>query len=52
VDLRLPRGLTWRHTEDTIQIRGTVRRATVRMFGAELTGDGSSVRHRFRLVVR
>lgn len=52
VDRRLPTGLTWRVTGDAIVIRGTVRRPVVRRFGTELTADGVSVRHRFRIVVR
>ena len=52
VDWRLPKGLSWRVKGDTILIRGTVRRPTVRRFTCELTGDGTSVRHRFRIVVR
>lgn len=52
VDRRLPRGLTWGVVGDRIVIRGTVRRPAVSTFGAVLSGNGPSVRHRFRLAVR
>lgn len=52
LDRRLPRGLTWRVRGGAIVIRGTVARPTVSRFVAVLSGEGPSVRLRFRLVVR
>ncbi|PKH41252.1 Metallo-peptidase family M12 [Nocardioides alpinus] len=52
VDWRLPPGLRWRTSGDRIVITGTVRRASHTTFSTVLSGDGPSVRHRFRLVAR
>lgn len=52
VDWRLPRGLRWRVKGDRIVIRGRVRRTSATTFTSVLSGDGPTVRHRFRLVVR
>ena len=52
VDWRLPQGLRWRVRDGRILITGTVRRATRSTFSTVLSGDGPSVRHRYRLVAR
>ncbi|MCW2737470.1 M12 family metallo-peptidase [Nocardioides sp.] len=48
----LPRGLTWRVVGHSIVIRGTALRASTRTVATVLSGEGSTIRHRFRLVVR
>lgn len=52
VSFRLPRGLDWRVKGDTIVIRGKVAKPVVSRFAVVLSGDGPTVRHKFRLVVR
>lgn len=52
VDRRLPLGLRWRVRDGRILITGKVRRASVSTFATVLSGDGPSVRHRYRLVTR
>ena len=52
VDWRLPPGLRWRALDGRIVITGKVGRATDTTFSTVLSGDGPSVRHRYRIVAR
>lgn len=52
VSWRLPQGLTWRVRGSRIVISGKVRRASASTFATVLSGDGPSVRHRYRIVAR
>ena len=52
VDWRLPQGLRWRVLGDRILITGRVVTVTDGTFSTVLSGDGASVRHRYRLVAR
>lgn len=52
VSFRLPLGLDWRVKGDTIVIRGKVAKPVVGRFAAVLSGDGPTVKQKFRLVVR
>lgn len=52
VSWRLPQGLKWRVLGSRIVISGKVRRASDSTFATFLSGDGPSVRVRYRIVAR
>ena len=52
VDWRLPTGLRWRVAEDRIVITGKVARRSANRFASILSGEDTSVRRQFRIVVR